>query len=436
MVQSTATNLPDASKNPLYFRLTGGLPGWLSISPKNIIFSHNGAAVKKLSDIPDSASATCPAKALTVNVLSRTSDAGDAYADTAGLLSRLFWLVRVEGTKKSAEQTSRQHSETVCPVSALAWLCPTNGESLLEASFSEALERQRGLLSEVEVPAGWRCLEYVKDGKLYSVVADGKDGLDKKGRLELHEKYELGKTAPVFKYGQAINISGKSTQTTAKCNTVFDEQLYCPHVNAPVKQTLEEPVVTSTIKGQYRYYHYRSDDKDSGWGCAYRSLQSIVSWLKHNPRPDIDRPPTHKEIQQALVTARDKPASFVGSRKWIGSFEVGLVLEQLYDVTSKIVQVKNGAEMDSQARFLIHHFKQGGAPIMIGGGVLAHTIIGCKFSESTGEILFLILDPHYTGKDDENTILNKGWVGWKDMSFWDKKAFYNMCVPTVEKENV
>ena len=73
---------------------------------------------------------------------------------------------------------------------------------------------------------------------------------------------------------------------------------------------------------------------------------------------------------------------------------------------------------------------------MIGGGVLAHTIIGCKLSESTGDVLFLILDPHYTGKNGAtDTILGKGWVGWKDLSFWDKKAFYNMCVPILSKEN-
>jgi len=42
---------------------------------------------------------------------------------------------------------------------------------------------------------------------------------------------------------------------------------------------------------------------------------------------------------------------------------------------------------------------------------------------------FLILDPHYTGKDDLRTILSKGWVGWKDSNFWSKKDFYNLCMP-------
>ena len=72
----------------------------------------------------------------------------------------------------------------------------------------------------------------------------------------------------------------------------------------------------------------------------------------------------------------------------------------------------------------------------IGGGVLAHTIIGVDWDEATGEIRWLILDPHYTGSDwttgGEPNIAHmqtKGWVGWKGTSFWKKDAFYNMCMP-------
>ena len=42
-----------------------------------------------------------------------------------------------------------------------------------------------------------------------------------------------------------------------------------------------------------------------------------------------------------------------------------------------------------------------------GGGVLAHTIIGVDFNELTGEVKFLILDPHYTGTEDIKTITGK-----------------------------
>ena len=44
---------------------------------------------------------------------------------------------------------------------------------------------------------------------------------------------------------------------------------------------------------------------------------------------------------------------------------------------------------------------------LIGGGVLAHTILGVDFNESSGELKFLILDPHYTGADDLKVIQDK-----------------------------
>lgn len=42
-----------------------------------------------------------------------------------------------------------------------------------------------------------------------------------------------------------------------------------------------------------------------------------------------------------------------------------------------------------------------------GGGVLAHTILGVAWSETSGQIRFLILDPHYTGGEDIQTITDK-----------------------------
>lgn len=42
-----------------------------------------------------------------------------------------------------------------------------------------------------------------------------------------------------------------------------------------------------------------------------------------------------------------------------------------------------------------------------GGGVLAHTILGVAWNEITGQIKFLILDPHYTGSEDLQVILEK-----------------------------
>lgn len=69
---------------------------------------------------------------------------------------------------------------------------------------------------------------------------------------------------------------------------------------------------------------------------------------------------------KALVDAGDKPATFVGSRQWIGSIEVQLVLNQLIGVTSKILFVSQGCEMASRGRELAHHFRTEGTPVMIG----------------------------------------------------------------------
>lgn len=44
---------------------------------------------------------------------------------------------------------------------------------------------------------------------------------------------------------------------------------------------------------------------------------------------------------------------------------------------------------------------------LAGGGVLAHTILGVAWSETTGDIRYLILDPHYTGAEDLQVITEK-----------------------------
>ena len=76
--------------------------------------------------------------------------------------------------------------------------------------------------------------------------------------------------------------------------------------------------------------------------------------------------PTHKQIQKCLVDIEDKPKSFIGSKQWIGSTEVGFVLEKACEVQSKFLSISSGEEMPSKGRDLVHHFKTQGTPIMIG----------------------------------------------------------------------
>lgn len=45
---------------------------------------------------------------------------------------------------------------------------------------------------------------------------------------------------------------------------------------------------------------------------------------------------------------------------------------------------------------------------MIGGNNLAHTILGVDLNVQTGDIKYLVLDPHYTGGENLKTVQDKG----------------------------
>jgi len=63
------------------------------------------------------------------------------------------------------------------------------------------------------------------------------------------------------------------------------------------------------------------------------------------------------------------------------------------------LNVSSGAELSAKAPQLRDHFLRQGTPIMIGGDVYAHTILGVDYCETTDQCMFLILDPHFTGSD-------------------------------------
>ncbi|KAG7485398.1 hypothetical protein JOB18_009685 [Solea senegalensis] len=275
-----------------------------------------------------------------------------------------------------------------------------NGTTLLvPEAFHFLLPEPKGLMTVV-YPAG------VPDSQLVTQ------------RKELHQQYELPVDKSYFRRANAYHFPGEPYR---------DGYLRNPHL------ALTHPILDDgkvyLVQGIYSYHHYMQDRMDdNGWGCAYRSLQTICSWFQQQGY--VEHPvPTHKEIQQALVDVGDKQSSFVGSRQWIGSIEVQAVLNQLLSVTSKIMFVNQGSELASKGRELANHFLTEGTPVMIGGGVLAHTILGVSWSETSGQIRFLILDPHYTGAEDLQVITDKGWCGWKGPDFWDQTAYYNLCLP-------
>ena len=194
------------------------------------------------------------------------------------------------------------------------------------------------------------------------------------------------------------------------------------------------------VCNNYKFYYYNCDDfQDVGWGCGYRSLQTILSFYTENV-------PSILELQKKLVEIEDKPGSFYRSREWIGSVEISMLVDVFADHCCKIkhypihdldrvLKMKN----DLSKHFLLDQneskdtlSKVPVAPVMIGGHThdnRAKTCVGFD-----GENM-LILDPHYYGQDKlVLSNLEKGQIpgdlvyvlAVKDLN---KDSFYNFCFP-------
>ncbi|CAH0724308.1 unnamed protein product, partial [Brenthis ino] len=187
------------------------------------------------------------------------------------------------------------------------------------------------------------------------------------------------------------------------------------------------------VNGSYEYYHYFCDGfDDRGWGCGYRTLQTICSWLNINYN-STQSVPTIRDVQKILVDLEDKPSSFLGSRRWIGSFEVCLVIDKLYDIPSKIVYVNKGDQLENIVTQLKNHFEKFGSPVMMGGDVDCSSkgIMGIHVDSDRSSLL--VVDPHYVGKEPSREFLqNKGWVKWQPLQDFLSTSFYNLCLPQVK----
>ncbi|XP_022137398.1 probable Ufm1-specific protease isoform X2 [Momordica charantia] len=248
-------------------------------------------------------------------------------------------------------------------------------------------------------------------------------------RKALHLRLGLPFDRPVLRSASALDFSGRKDSSTRKGSYLLKDV----HIGIPSSGVSGGQM--SLVQGSYEYYHYLQEGfNDSGWGCAYRSLQTIISWFRLQHYTSI-HVPSHREIQEALVEIGDKDDSFIGSREWIGAIELSFVLDKLLGVSCKIINVRSGAELPEKCRELAAHFENQGTPIMIGGGVLAYTLLGVDYNEASGDCAFLILDPHYTGSDDIKKIVGGGWCGWKKAvdskgkNFFLHDKFYNLLLP-------
>jgi hypothetical protein len=212
-----------------------------------------------------------------------------------------------------------------------------------------------------------------------------------------------------------------------------------------------DSVVYALSTGLSEYAHYLQDGcSDKGWGCAYRALQTVVSWYRLQGYISAEEYPhlrgagdaaggrrafegviSHRDIQAALVAIGDKPSSLVGSSLWIGAVELSLVLHAVYGIEARILPCANRAAIDDSARALLSHFAHQGTPVMVGGGQLAMCVMGVALNEDTGDVRYLVLDPHYTGSDTSgDAVIKGGWCRWREGSeVWESNSFYNILLP-------
>lgn len=195
---------------------------------------------------------------------------------------------------------------------------------------------------------------------------------------------------------------------------------------------------TELVKGDYLYYHYGCDGfDDRGWGCGYRTLMTLASWIRGQKAQSSDNTlaslapvPSNHKVQEILVQIQDKPSSFTGTKEWIGCIETGLVLDELYGVPCRILHSPSGSKLQEHVSALLQHFTSFGSPVMMGGDQdnLSKGIMGVCHGD--GGTYLLVVDPHFWGEArDPSSLQASGWVSWKALKDFSEESFYNLCVP-------
>ena len=142
-------------------------------------------------------------------------------------------------------------------------------------------------------------------------------------------------------------------------------------------------------------------------------------------------------IDEIALQMEDKPSSFVGSKDWIGSVEVGLVLDQYCSVPCRILHCRSGKDLTNIFHQVLEHFEERSCPIMMGGDMdnSSKGIFGACATET--EKFFLILDPHFVKCSDEEysaeNLVDSGWAKWVRLEDFCDSSFYNLCLPQTRR---
>ncbi|KCV69605.1 hypothetical protein H696_04024 [Fonticula alba] len=216
---------------------------------------------------------------------------------------------------------------------------------------------------------------------------------------------------------------------------------------------------------------------DAGWGCAYRSLQTLASHYAFAARARLRVAASRGESPQSPATAtlplpddrlpgepllvpsvaalqevirRHLGTPSLGSAEWIGTAEVAQLMDLLYEVPCRVVHMAPGAGLPLET--LVNHFMTVATPVMLGGNSKAFTILGISLAGddaldlpahvplSCPGVRLLMLDPHivwqkaWSGEAAHaeyiGALLRQGACQWKPLhAIFQTDTFYNFCLP-------
>ncbi|XP_055316574.1 probable Ufm1-specific protease 1 isoform X1 [Sitodiplosis mosellana] len=196
-------------------------------------------------------------------------------------------------------------------------------------------------------------------------------------------------------------------------------------------------------KGDFKYFHYCCDNyNDVGWGCAYRTLQSMCSWIAKNRNAmDVDANhhigtndiPSIEEIQQTLVNINDKPPEFLNSTDWLGALEIFYVIDTLYDISCRIQHIPSCHDIKKYSNILKFYFENFGGLVMMGGDLDASSKMIAGIHIVDNDAYLLVVDPHYVGVPKSvDDLIDQGYIRWQHTSDFVDSSFYNLCLPQLK----
>lgn len=105
------------------------------------------------------------------------------------------------------------------------------------------------------------------------------------------------------------------------------------------------------MKGCYEYFHYGDHNfNDQGWGCAYRSLETLLSWFKLQQKLQLLTVPTVPEIQNLIdIIDCSSQQKISNTNTWIGATEVSWVVKKLTGHDCRIIHIQDGKDIVEHA---------------------------------------------------------------------------------------